>query len=76
MGRLKISLLVFLQSSDGFSHRFGQSLIRIQFQHVLDHHEIVAASVTGIRQDFNKIDCWSQQIWHPPASIKGHRRVP
>jgi hypothetical protein len=29
---------------------------------VLDHHEIVAASVTGIRQDFNK--------------IKGHRRVP
>jgi hypothetical protein len=76
MERLKISLLVFLQSSDGFSHRFGQSLIRIQFQHVLDHHhEIVAASVTGIRQDFNKIDCWSQQIWHPSASMKG-RRVP
>jgi hypothetical protein len=52
-------------------------LIRIYFQHVLDHqHEIVAASVTGIRQDFNKIDCWSQQIWHPAASIKGRRRVP
>jgi hypothetical protein len=55
MGRLKISLLVFLQSSDGFSHRFGQSLIKIQFQHVLNHqHQIVSARVTGIRQDFNK----------------------
>jgi hypothetical protein len=57
MGRLKISLLVFLQSSNGISHRFGESLIRIQFQHVLDHqHETVATSVTGIRQVFNKIE--------------------
>ena len=57
MGCLKISLLVFLHQAMALVIASAKSLIRIQFQHVLDHHhEIVSARVNGIRQYFNKID--------------------